>query len=335
MGYNAELLYQTSDNRFVLVSACVGPPWWPSETVEGARLIRKDRARKWLLENNFMLPDCLSQGVRTFPPAPSAREVDAMPDESDSDRNSGGEGVEIMLTPETTADLIDQLIVDAEDWTRPRPGVLLLDGPYPEDRRKEDVRLEQVRQGMEKSGNAIATALVKFGESAAAVLTLLNSVAKKDPNQAKKGWPSVKVSLQETAIRLRLKGEQRPEPPGKSRPSDEAPPPDPEDAQATDSMKATHSPDFTSVNWFGTRYAFAKGNQAETVRLLWEAWEAGEHSLSQETIAERMESSATHFALRKVFRQRVEGKYQPHPAWGTMIRQERKGCYRLVPPDRG
>ncbi|MCH7727582.1 MAG: ThuA domain-containing protein, partial [Planctomycetes bacterium] len=59
-------------------------------------------------------------------------------------------------------------------------------------------------------------------------------------------------------------------------------------------VKPTHSDDFTSANWFGTPHEFAKGQQAESVRVLWQAWEAGGHSLSQETICEKIGSSAEH-----------------------------------------
>ena len=97
--------------------------------------------------------------------------------------------------------------------------------------------------------------------------------------------------------------------------------------------ECSHSPDFTSVVWFGTRYSFGKGNQAEAVRVLWEAWENGGHSLSQELIGERTGSAAARFELRKVFRSRKpDGSYEPHPAWGTMIVPDGKGCYRLAPP---
>ncbi len=104
---------------------------------------------------------------------------------------------------------------------------------------------------------------------------------------------------------------------------------------STENAEPTHSPDFTSVDWFGTRYTFAKGNQAQAVRVLWEAWAKGEHSLSQETVGERIESSADRFEMRKTFRRRkTEGKgYEPHPAWGTMIQQYGKGCFRLVRPE--
>ena len=98
--------------------------------------------------------------------------------------------------------------------------------------------------------------------------------------------------------------------------------------------RPTHSPDFTSVDWFGTRYTFAKGNQAESVRVLWEAWASGGHSLSQETIGDRIGSTAARFELSKVFRRKTtDGGYEPHPAWGTMIQQDSKGSYRLAPPE--
>lgn len=97
--------------------------------------------------------------------------------------------------------------------------------------------------------------------------------------------------------------------------------------------KPTHSPDFTSVDWFGTRYTFAKGNQAESICMLWAAWEGGGHSLSQETIGERIGSAARHFELAKTFRRKKPGGYEPHPAWGTMIQQDSKGSYRLAPPE--
>lgn len=95
----------------------------------------------------------------------------------------------------------------------------------------------------------------------------------------------------------------------------------------------SHSDDFTSVNWFGTKYSFSKGAQALAVKALWEAWEKGGHSLTQETIAERVESSSTRFELAKVFRHRNRSRrgYVPHPAWGTMITSDRRGIYRLTP----
>lgn len=101
-----------------------------------------------------------------------------------------------------------------------------------------------------------------------------------------------------------------------------------------DTTTPSHSPDFTSVNWSGTQYNFAKGNQAQTIQILWEAWQQGGHGLSQETIGEAIGSSADRFEIRKTFRQRKSGGgYEQHPAWGSMIQPAGKGCYRLVPPE--
>jgi hypothetical protein len=52
---------------------------------------------------------------------------------------------------------------------------------------------------------SIATALVKRGESAGAVFSILNPLTGNDLAQARKDWPAVKVVLQEAAIRVRLK----------------------------------------------------------------------------------------------------------------------------------
>jgi len=96
----------------------------------------------------------------------------------------------------------------------------------------------------------------------------------------------------------------------------------------------THSPDFVSVDWYGTRYEFSKGNQAQAVRVLWEAWKSGGHSLTQEKIGEKIESAADRFDLAKTFRKRKHGcGYESHPAWRTMIQQASKGSYRLTPPE--
>lgn len=44
-----------------------------------------------------------------------------------------------------------------------------------------------------------------------------------------------------------------------------------------DSAEVPHSPDFTSVNWYGERYTFNKGQQARVVEALWQTWKAGRH----------------------------------------------------------
>ena len=104
---------------------------------------------------------------------------------------------------------------------------------------------------------------------------------------------------------------------------------------AASEARTDHSPDFTSVNWFGRHYYFSRGQQAESVRALWEAWEGGKHRLSLEAISVRVDSSAGRFELGKVFRKkRSDGRYDEHPAWGTMIRSVGRGYYALVEPLR-
>jgi len=95
----------------------------------------------------------------------------------------------------------------------------------------------------------------------------------------------------------------------------------------------THSDDFTSVDWFGTKYTFSKGQQAESVKVLWEAWETGGHSLSEMTIGEKIASSSDRFRLAHVFRIKG-GKVQgTHTAWGTMIQSVEKGIFALRAPN--
>jgi hypothetical protein len=84
-------------------------------------------------------------------------------------------------------------------------------------------------------------------------------------------------------------------------------------------LHATHSPDFHSVNWFGTRYEFT-GQQAACVRVLWEAWKKGCPAVGGQAVLEAAGSDAERLPL--VFRD--------HSAWGTMIVPgERKGNYQL------
>jgi hypothetical protein len=98
--------------------------------------------------------------------------------------------------------------------------------------------------------------------------------------------------------------------------------------------QTTHSVDFTSVVWFGTPYSFAKGLQAQSVRVLWEAWENGTPSLSEKTIGEEAGSASDNFRLEHVFKpvKKRTRKREPHPAWGTMIKSAGKGLFTLSPP---
>ncbi len=102
----------------------------------------------------------------------------------------------------------------------------------------------------------------------------------------------------------------------------------------SDQTKPTHSADFTSVDWFGSKHQFTKGLQAESVRVLWEAWANGTPSLSEKTIAEKIESSNDRFRLGHIFKpyNKTTRKRDPHPAWGSMIRCAGKGLFMLAAP---
>lgn len=98
------------------------------------------------------------------------------------------------------------------------------------------------------------------------------------------------------------------------------------------SKHTSHADDFMSVQWFQKTYHFTAGQQANCVRALWQAWESGDHSLAEKTIAAKLGSSNERFQLQKVFRKRTATGYKTHPAFGTMIQATSPGCYRLVEP---
>lgn len=94
---------------------------------------------------------------------------------------------------------------------------------------------------------------------------------------------------------------------------------------ATDRPEATHSDDFRSVQWYGTRYEFTPA-QAACVRVLWEHWERGTPAVSQAAVLERADVSGSR--LSDVFRR--------SPAWGTMIvPASARGLYCLLVPKAG
>jgi hypothetical protein len=87
----------------------------------------------------------------------------------------------------------------------------------------------------------------------------------------------------------------------------------------------SHSADFTTVNWFGTKYTFDDGLQAKAVGQLWAEYEKGGLGLSEKTIGEKIGSNAENYRLANTFR--------GHPAWETMIVKVRQGVYRLKKPE--
>lgn len=96
-------------------------------------------------------------------------------------------------------------------------------------------------------------------------------------------------------------------------------------ATSRNSSAPTHAEDFTSVDWYGTRFKFSKGLQAEVVRVLWKVWQDGHHGLSEKTIGANAGSNSERFRIAHVFRK--------HEAFKTMIRPSGKGVYCLVPPE--
>lgn len=84
-------------------------------------------------------------------------------------------------------------------------------------------------------------------------------------------------------------------------------------------VRATHSPDFRSANWYGQEFSFTL-TQATCLKTLWEAWENGCPEMSGQTILEAIESPQN----------RLDYLFKDHPAWGTMIVcGETRGTYRL------
>lgn len=85
-----------------------------------------------------------------------------------------------------------------------------------------------------------------------------------------------------------------------------------------------HSPDFATVQWNGELHRLTP-IQAELVRLLWDAWEAGTPEISQDYLLEQVGSKSNR--LSDVFRQ--SGSL--HPCWESMIvKGHGKGTFRMA-----
>jgi hypothetical protein len=89
---------------------------------------------------------------------------------------------------------------------------------------------------------------------------------------------------------------------------------------------AKHSPDFRSLNWFGTSYSFT-ANQAPVIQTLFESWKTGAPEVGSETLLSAVDDQAPPERLATLFR--------AHNAWGTLIVDgESKGTKRLAEPDQ-
>lgn len=94
-------------------------------------------------------------------------------------------------------------------------------------------------------------------------------------------------------------------------------------------LAATHNDDFTSMNWFGTTYAFS-ARQSRIIACLWSAWEKGLTVSTQELIdALKTKEDPCPPEVRDCFK--LKGRM--HPAWGSLVAWPKgPGKYQLVEP---
>lgn len=95
-----------------------------------------------------------------------------------------------------------------------------------------------------------------------------------------------------------------------------------QEANETEAVSVAHSPDFRSVEWYGTQYHFTAA-QAKVVQVLWSAWEAKAPDVGDETLLQAVDPDAPPQKLNTLFREST--------AWNTMIvRGGTKGSHRLA-----
>lgn len=85
----------------------------------------------------------------------------------------------------------------------------------------------------------------------------------------------------------------------------------------------SHSPDFKSVNWFGSAYTFTP-TQAAIVGALWAAWESGSPDVGGEYLLAVAGSNS----------KKLADLFKGHPAMapGGMISHVGRAVYRLAEP---
>src|SRR5262249_41646749 len=95
-------------------------------------------------------------------------------------------------------------------------------------------------------------------------------------------------------------------------------------AVADGKSRATHGPDFGSVNLFGTPHRFA-GAQCSIVFELWKAWENGTPDVGSQYLLEAADLKA---------KSRISLVFRGNSAWGTMMFETpgKRGMYRLQVP---
>jgi hypothetical protein len=85
----------------------------------------------------------------------------------------------------------------------------------------------------------------------------------------------------------------------------------------------SHSPDFSSIVWFGKSYGRFSPPQAAVLRLLWEAWEAGTPEVGGQYLLAEVESGG----------RKMSDLFGDHAVWKDgVINRAGKSAYRLYEP---
>ena len=101
----------------------------------------------------------------------------------------------------------------------------------------------------------------------------------------------------------------------------------------------SHSPDFHSVNWYGTEYTFGP-TQAAIVELLWRAKEAGSPEVGGTYLVEQAlggheeDDDADEFQKKFKRGPSIQDVFKGHPAFGKtmIIPGKTRGNFRLADP---
>lgn len=91
---------------------------------------------------------------------------------------------------------------------------------------------------------------------------------------------------------------------------------------AIENQSSWHNQDFTSVVWYGIEYQFNK-SQGDIVDYLWQ-----NEAATEKKLGEIIETAADHYHCKDTFR----SSKGYHCAWGKMIVNAGKGCFKLNKP---
>jgi hypothetical protein len=85
---------------------------------------------------------------------------------------------------------------------------------------------------------------------------------------------------------------------------------------------ARHSGDYSQVRWYGRDFEF-RPNQAQIVKKLWGAWEAGTPKMTRNRLFSGLDFETK--VLKDVFK--------GHPAWGEMVRYDSERVWLEKPAE--